>query len=361
MSEATEKIMSEFDRVPETTDRRIVRASDLLKKGVKEIPMLFAPVFPRKGVALFAGSSDAGKSMLLRNMAICVARGRDFLGWRFKGTRCSCIFVATEDDEDATAYLLGRHERTFGDTPDDLHSLRFFFDSENVVDELDAELSMEPADLVIIDAYSDVFDGKEQNNATQTRAFVNKFKMLAERHDCLFLFLHHTGKRTEELAPSKNNFVGSQSLEASVRLGIELRVDRENPELRHFCIVKGNYLGSQFKMSSFVLKMDDNFVFESTGERVPFENLALNPNTGGQKNVKRPEDFPEDRHLAFLRKAAKEPVSKRELAKAVEKEFSISDRTARNFVGYYTDSGFLSVIDGKPYPKLKLNEGDLPF
>lgn len=365
MSEAIRHIVNEFEvdsGMDGTPNRKIKRASDLVKRGVKEIPMLFAPVFPRKGVALFAGSSDAGKSMLLRNMAISVSTGRDFLGWKYKGIHRSCIFVATEDDEDATSYLLSKHEKTYGDTADDLHKLRFMFNSENVVSELDAELDIEPADLVIIDAYSDVFDGKEQNNASQTRTFINKFKLLAERHQCLFLFLHHTGKRTEDLSPSKNNFVGSQSLEASVRLGIELRVDRTNPELRHFCIVKGNYLGSQYKQSSFVLKMDENFVFSETGDRIAFENLALNPNqVKAQSKGKQPSDFTEEQHLSFLRKFAVEPVSKRKLTSAIVENFMVSDQPARKFIDYYVSGEYLKVLEGKPYDKYQINEGILPF
>ena len=156
---------------------------------------------------------------------------------------------------------------------------------------------------------------------------------MAEKYSCLFLFLHHTGKRTEDLAPSKNNFVGSQSLEASVRLGIELRVDRMNPELRHLCIVKGNYLGSQYKQSSFVLKMDENFVFSETGDRIVFEYLALNPNQSKlQSKGKQPSDFTEEQHLSFLRKAASEPVSKRKLTSAVMENFTISDQPARKFI-----------------------------
>lgn len=364
MSEAIKQIVNEFDKTvqEENPDRKIKRASDLIKRGVKEIPMLFAPVFPRVGVALFAGSSDAGKSMLLRCMSICTATGRDFLGWKYRGIHRSCIFVATEDDEEATAYLLAKHEKTYGDPADDLNRLRFIFNSENVVSELDTELTIEPADLVIVDAYSDVFDGKEQNNAAQTRAFVNKFKALAEKHQCLFLFLHHTGKRTEDLAPSKNNFVGSQSLEASVRLGIELRVDRTNPELRHFCIVKGNYLGSQYKQSSFVLKMDENFVFNETGDRIAFENLALNPNQGkAQSKGKHPSDFTEEQHLSFLRNAALEPVSKRKLTSAIMENYNISDQTARRFIDYYIESEYLKTIEGKPYSTYQINEGELPF
>lgn len=363
MSEATEKIVGEFEKpANQDSNRKIVRASELLRRGVREIPMLFAPVFPRVGVALFAGTSDAGKSMLLRVMSISVVTGRDFLGWKYKGIHRSCVFVATEDDEDATSYLLGRHEETYRDAIDDLHSLRFIFNSENIIAELDSELTIEPADLVIIDAYSDVFDGKEQNNAAQTRTFVNKFKALAEKHKCLFMFLHHTGKRTEDLAPSKNNFVGSQSLEASVRLGIELRVDRTKPELRHFCIVKGNYLGSQYKQSSFVLKMDENFVFSETGDRTSFEYLALNPNQGKpQSKGKQPSDFTEEQHLSFLRKAASEPVSKRKLTSAIMENFAISDQPARKFIDYYIDGEFLKVLEGKPYSTYQINEGELPF
>lgn len=364
MSEVIKQMVDEFDKTIQEKfpDRKIKRAPDLIRRGVQEIPMLFAPVFPRKGVALFAGSSDAGKSMLLRNMAISVVTGRDFLGWKYKGVHRSCIFVATEDDEDATSYLLSKHEKTYGDAIDDLHNLRFMFNSDNIVSELDSELSIEPADLVIVDAYSDVFDGKEQNNAAQTRAFVNKFKALAEKYSCLFLFLHHTGKRTEDLAPSKNNFVGSQSLEASVRLGIELRIDRMNPELRHLCIVKGNYLGSQYKQSSFVLKMDENFVFSETGDRIVFEYLALNPNQSKlQSKGKQPSDFTEEQHLSFLRKAASEPVSKRKLTSAVMENFTISDQPARKFIDYYIDGEFLKVLEGKPYSTYQINEGELPF
>lgn len=356
------KIVGEFDDTSQSdTNRKIVRASDLLSRGTQEIPMLFAPVFPRKGVALFAGTSDAGKSMLLRNMAIAVVTGRDFLGWRFKGVHRSCIFVATEDDEEATSYLLGKHEKTYGDAIADLHSLRFIFNSENIISELDNELSIEPADLVIVDAYSDVFDGKEQNNAAQTRTFINKFKMLAGKHDCLFLFLHHTGKRTEDLAPSKNNFVGSQSLEASVRLGIELRTDRGNPDLRHLCIVKGNYLGRQFKQSSFVLKMDENFTFADTGDRVPFDELALQPMKKGQPSGKRPGDYTKEQHLSFLREVALSPASKNKLSSAAEKHFSISDRPARDFIEYYIKEGLLKEVDGKTYPEYQICEGNLPF
>ncbi|MDL2304404.1 AAA family ATPase [Bacteroides sp. OttesenSCG-928-D19] len=335
--------------------RKIVRASDLMNQEIREIPMLFSPVFPRQGVVLLAGSSDAGKSMLLRNMAICAATGRDFLTWQYQGVHRSCLFVSTEDDSMATSYLLTKHEQTYKDNVEDIHGLRFLFSPENVVKEIDEELSMEKADLVIVDAYSDVFDGKEQNNAAQTRTFVNKFKALAIKHECLFVFLHHTGKRTENLAPSKNNFVGSQSLEAAVRLGIELRTDRFRDDLRHFCIVKGNYLGSDWKSSSFVLKMDNNFVFNYTGDRTEFEELAL-PTEKTQK-TKRPEDYTHNQHLEFLTQYASTPQSKRTLYESAMAHYAVSDRTARKYIEYYIINNFLSEVKNGAYSQYQINYG----
>jgi hypothetical protein len=88
------------------------------------------------------------------------------------------------------------------------------------------------------------------------------------------LLLHHTGKRTEDLPPSKNNLLGSQGFEAMMRLVLELRIDRDNSDLRHLCIVKANYLPKGYKESSYVLRFDSNMLFEDTGARVPFENLT---------------------------------------------------------------------------------------
>jgi hypothetical protein len=51
---------------------------------------------------------------------------------------------------------------------------------------------------------------------------------------------------------------------------IELRPDPERHDLRHLCIVKGNYLADEYKHDSFVLRFTEGLNFEATGERVPF-------------------------------------------------------------------------------------------
>jgi hypothetical protein len=111
------------------------------------------------------------------------------------------------------------------------------------------------------------------NENNRVRSFLNAFSQLAVKYNTLVVFLHHTGKRTESLAPSKHNAIGSQGFEAKMRLVMELRPDPERHDIRHLCIVKGNYLPSEFKHDSFELRFTPSLNFEATGERVPFNLL----------------------------------------------------------------------------------------
>lgn len=343
-----DEVMSQ--ETPRTDEERgIRRASDLLRKEVTEIPMLFAPVFSAVGVSVLAGMSDAGKSMLLRNMAICVTTGRDFLSWKYQGTRRSCIFVSTEDDEEATSFLLHSHNSTYQDEAEGWGGLRFIFSNENIVEKLDVELSIEPADLVVVDAYSDVFDGKEQNSAAQVRDFINPYKELAKKHQCHVLFLHHTGKGKEDFAPSKNNFVGSQSLEAAVRLGIELRADKNDPDLRHFCIVKGNYLGRNFKDASFVLRMNSGFVFENTFRRVPFGELGQTP---VRSNVgRKPRDIEEKPDAEYIQTFrgffTGGNMGKKRLKEKIMEAQTCGNDVAERIITYAEEKGWIRNISDK--------------
>lgn len=253
----------------------------LLSRNVQEIPSLLDPLLPKVGLACLAGSSDTGKSAFLRQFSMCVAAGlSSFLGMKLNVEHRSAIYVSTEDDETANAYLMARQNQQVGLQPSELVGLRFLFDSENVVAELDKRLSVKPADLVIVDCFSDLYIGS-MNESNQVRLFLNQYSQLASKHKCLIIFLHHCGKRTENFVPSKHNLLGSQAFEAKMRLVLELRTDIGNVAYKHLCCVKGNYLSAEYKTESIKLKFSDCLTFSETGEHVPFENLL--PNSSGKE------------------------------------------------------------------------------
>ena len=228
----------------------------------------------KTGLACIVGSSDTGKSSLLRYLCICVVSGKsDFLGFPIHAKHKRAFYVSTEDDEIAISYLLGKQNEDLQENISNFNGLRFIFETENLVETLDDILTKQPADLVCIDAFSDIYRGG-MNEGNQVRGFLNQYSQLGQKHQCLMLFLHHCGKRTENFVPSKNNIIGSQAFEAKMRLVMELRNDMTDETLKHLCIVKGNYLPPDHKNESYRLRFTDNMTFINTGERTPFENLA---------------------------------------------------------------------------------------
>ncbi len=261
--------------------KRIRTGEDLMNNKIEQIPCLLEPFFPEVGIVCLAGSSDTGKSMILRQLVIAVVLGlSDFLGWVLNAKRKSAIVVQTEDDPNAISFCLSRQAK--GVKPSDLRNLRFVFEHEDIKTELDAMLTEQPADIVIVDCFGDAY-GNDLKDTTKIRAYLNICQSLAMKHQTLFLFLHHTTKRSENFEPNKNNLLAGQGLEAKMRCVVELRADPARADHRHWCVVKGNYLASDHKNESYVLAFDEKtFLFSKTDERTPNEMLAKRPDDGGR-------------------------------------------------------------------------------
>lgn len=263
----------------EESQESIFTAEDLLKLDVSELPTLLEPIFPKVGMMGFAGSSDVGKSSFIRHFATAVVLGQSqFIGMKINATHKKAIYVSSEDAKESLAYLIQKLNQEYNLEPKEFGGLKFMTETDNLIQRLERELEREPVDLIVLDTFADLY-GKSMNESNQVRTFLNEYSQLAQRYKCLVIVLHHTGKRTDEFAPSKHNLLGSQGFESKMRLVVELRLDRHYTQKRHFCIVKGNYLQRDFKESSFVLEMNENFHFSNTGERVPYAELGSHDNS----------------------------------------------------------------------------------
>ncbi|BBE17843.1 hypothetical protein AQPE_2002 [Aquipluma nitroreducens] len=270
----TPRLSPNFSSEPEYKMSDSYSAKYLYDLNIKELPTLIEPIFPKTGLTVFAGSSDTGKSTFLRQLAISIARGdNDFLGWKINAEHNRVIYVSTEDDKYAISYLLNKVVGEDGNTAG-FENLKYVFSLEHPYEDLDALLTETPADCVIIDAFSDLYPG-DMNQVNKVRGFMNQFFMLTDKHNCLVIFLHHTGKRTEDLPPSKSNLLGSQGIEGKARQVIELRRDPNDAQYRHVCIVKGNYLTDDMKTHSYKLLFENQY-FTMTDDRVDFDNLVVN-------------------------------------------------------------------------------------
>lgn len=256
------------------SDNDFVTGEQLINKGFTKIPALLEPLLPKVGIAGLVGGSDVGKSTALRQLAVAIVVGQpQCLGFDLNPTHNSAVVVSTEDDEASVAYLLGQMPQVINNCASAFQKLRFVFDTDNLLSKLDRMLDDTPTDVVVIDAFGDLFMGRT-SESSQVRLFLNEYLNLAKKHNCLILFLHHTGKYKDELVPSKHHVLGSQAFEAKMRIILELRADNYDTELRHLCVLKGNYLPSSYKLESYVLRLNSNLQLTATNERVPIEQLA---------------------------------------------------------------------------------------
>ncbi len=271
-------------------DKTIYTGTELMDLRISKIPFLIEGVFQSVGLAALVGSSDVGKSTILRQLALCVIGfKKDFLGFQVNVVQSKVIYVATEDDPNAISFLLRKQVGSNSEATPKLGNLRFLFDSMDLEVRIDAMLSEQPADLVIIDCFADIFLD-DMNQVNKVRSVLNKYATIARKHQCLILFLHHTGKGKEHDPPSKNNSVGSHGFEAKMRLVAEFRKDPMDPTKKHFCIVKANYLAESMKGESFELSQDDSMWFSPTGNRVEFSRLV---------KPQKVNDTPDKRSIAF--------------------------------------------------------------
>lgn len=332
----------------DTTEKATYTLAELLEMEVKELPCLFAPIFLKSGIAVLVGGSDTGKSSLLRQMAMCVSTGRDFLNWKYGGVHHRAIYFSSEDDAQLTANVIRKYNKTMDLPKNAKNNLRFVFDTEpeNLCETIATMLAEQPADLIVIDAFADFFTGNLNDN-TEVRKFLRPFKTIAKEANCLIVFNHHTGKRSDERSVSKDNSLGSQAIEAAPRLAMELRTDPNDPEIKHLCFVKGNYLSTEYKRKSYALKMDENLVFAPTGQRVDFAELAK-PNKP-EAQSKKPTAHTNEEHRAFIRSAFDgAELNQTKLTTEIATEFGISAKYAREaYLPYYLKSKWIEETGKK--------------
>src|SRR5690606_30781953 len=261
-----------------------------------ELPKLIDPIFPKIGLASLVGSSDTGKSTFLRQLAISISLNLDnFVGYKLNPVHKNVIFISTEDDPVSTSISIKKPvSKLLEENQNEiklLNHLKFIFEVDtnsdspnNIFKKLEKDLKRVPTDLIVVDAFTDIFSG-DINSSTKVREFLNHFSKLAKKYECLILFLHHTGKKTNKFSASKDNILGSQAFEAKMRVVLELKQYPNDENLRTLTITKGNYISSKVKKFSKVLSFDEeHLLFSDTGKELPSDSLSSLAYTNPKKD-----------------------------------------------------------------------------
>ena len=252
---------SNVEGLLEQNEYRIVSARHLLENDITEIPMLWGHLLQKCGIAVLSGSSDTGKSTLLRQLAIAIViKEEKFLGIPLNLTHNRVIYISTEDDEYSLSPRIKKEHRN--DSPANSYdNLTFILDGEDPFEAAKKEYKRMPADCIIIDTWGDYADG-DLNSANNVRTPLKALRSFALANNCLFIISHHNRKSASDTDTSKKNLLGSQSLEAKARVVIMLTIDNDDTSIRKLSVSKGNYIPYELKRKSIVLRANENFVFE---------------------------------------------------------------------------------------------------
>lgn len=257
-------------------EKSVYNAVELLARGEVEQQYLMEPIFPQKGSAVLAGKPDTGKSQFARQLCIQIALGeKTFIDFELNPVHNKSIYVATEDNEDATRFLINKQFGGLGKQA--VENLRFIFadtmNQEEIIKNLNEQLTLEPVDLVVIDSFGDIFQGNDSNNNMAMRNTVKTFDKIGKEHNCLVLFVHHINKAAYRVAPGQEHIQGGAGLVQKVRLAIVLSEGEGN--IRYFTVVKGNYCPKMYKENSLELNFsEESFLFSNTGKLIPTNELG---------------------------------------------------------------------------------------
>lgn len=320
----------------------IYNAVELMESGDVETRYLMEPIFPQKGSAVLAGKPDTGKSQFARQLCIQVALGiKDFIGFEINPVHSKSIYIATEDNLEATRFLLNKQMDGFGKKVKE--NLRFMFadtmEQEDILKELDKALTAEPADLVVVDSFGDIFTGNDSNNNMVMRNTVKLFDKLAKKHNCLIMFVHHINKNAYRSAPGQEHIQGGSGLVQKVRLALIL--SEGEGSTRYLSVAKGNYCPKEYKENSMALHFsEETLLFEDTGKKMP--TCDLGRQTKSSKQEESEEELEEYANIILNGQL----VSYGAFVKQYMELAGKSEATAKRAIKTLFESGFIEKYQG---------------
>jgi hypothetical protein len=254
------------------------RVSDIT--DVYDPTYLLEPFLLSQAPAGLVGASDSGKSTLARQLAIHIALGLDsFLGMKLKLKHRRAIYLSTEDVREWNSFMFSKQAKALGYKREDLTGLELITGIEldgglDMLRVVEQSLKEAPADLLIVDTFSEAFLGREQNSNIEVRRTINSYAALGSKYDTVVLFVHHLRKDGVRQAPDQSHILGSQGFGARLRLVLDLRIE-EGTSNRFLTVLKGNHLRGDLKQTMSRLALnEDTAIYRDTGERVPREDHA---------------------------------------------------------------------------------------
>lgn len=185
----------------------LTRLGDLLNEPEEMVSWLVENLLPSSGFSLLAGKPKGGKSTLARNLALCVARGEEFLSRNTE--RGAVIYLALEEKRSEVR----KHFQAMGATGEEEIFIFAASAPEDAIAMLFDIAEEKKPGLIIIDPLFRLARVKDSNDYAQTTKALEPILSLARLTGAHVLCVHHTNKG---MANDGDSILGSTAIFASV-------------------------------------------------------------------------------------------------------------------------------------------------
>jgi hypothetical protein len=203
-----------------------------------------------------------------------IAKGSsEYLGLKLKPIHNHVLYVFTEDQEEGVSSSLHKQLNKHTDLDKSKLSLAFLRDETiyELIKKLDQFCMEKPVDLVVIDAFGDIFSGSDTNNNIQMRRDIKAFDEVVRKHSISVLFVHHVNKSGYNKNPSQELIQGGSGLTQKVRFALFL--SRNDDGQKFLNVAKGNYSSKFYKENRLPVDFDEEtLTFDVCGEWEPINN-----------------------------------------------------------------------------------------
>lgn len=202
-----------------------ISADEMLKTPDKQEDWLVEGLLISGGTSLIAGAPKIGKSTIIRQLSLCVARGGEWLEMKCKK---SLVMHFSMDEKQKT---VRRQYRKLGLTGKDELLLSFGnTDNPSYMTHLEEDILKYKPGLVVIDTLFDMIRVDDSNNYAKLKPMLGTFNRIAETSGAHIIFIHHSNKPNAIYGEGSGySILGSTAIFGAVDCGMVFQSKKDSP------------------------------------------------------------------------------------------------------------------------------------
>lgn len=195
---------------------RPITLEELHMRNSAPLEWLVQDLMLSEGTSLIAAKPKCGKSVLARQLAVCVARGEDFLGRTVR--KGSVLYLCLEDGQ----RVAREHLNDMGAISESILTIDIPVSMEETCKLLE---EFRPNLLIVDPMFKWLTQIKDENSYAQVNDAMTGVQQMCRKYHCHVTMVHHAGKAIRE--DSHDSILGSTAVFGGVETSIVLTRNKD--------------------------------------------------------------------------------------------------------------------------------------